>query len=212
MKPFTKAIILACCIAVISSCSKDKISPNQFISYRVDGVAKKVGSTASYAPQDNSTLIDGDDSHDDVSIFINGNIAPGTYHIGTLSDSIGAMYITWGSNIFYNSESGTLVIDSYNGNNISGYFQFTAADDNGIVKNITDGHFSAQIEDTYYSADDGSNTDGGDGYNYGDCSDTTSNSGCPHDSWGVNHNAKLMSRYLHLRQLKKPTLKLPASK
>lgn len=209
MKPFTKVILLACCIATISSCSKDKVSPNQFISYKVDGVAKKVKSYASYSPQNNSTLIDGDaGSSEDVSIFINGNITPGTYHIGTLSDSIGAMYVNWSNSIFYNSVSGTLVIDSYYENNISGYFQFTAADDNGIVKNITDGHFSAQVEDTYYSSGDGSNADGDDGDN----SDTTSNSGCPYNSWGVNHNAKLMSRYLHLRQLKKTTPKLSASK
>jgi len=140
MRLICKLIIAACFFAAISSCEKDNTQPSGFISYKVDGVVKTL-STNAYYNTDNSILVYGSGSNGEkISLYIFTHTRTGDFQFAKDIDSALATYNPGR----FVSDSGKLVVDTFDGKHISGSFQFSSS--NGrLRKNITNGQFSATV-------------------------------------------------------------------
>jgi len=156
MNLFKKMLAALVGIATCSGCNislDENPKPDSYLNYKVDGALKSSNAEATYYTQDNSMLIDGGKDPDDLSIFIDTNIRVGTFPIGKMSGRIAVVYVNWNNSIFFNSDTGTLVISSYDGQHITGTFKFTASSDAKVRKYFTGGQFSANVEQGHYSND-----------------------------------------------------------
>ena len=141
---FIKKILVAGCLAAaFSACKKDNISPEENLLYKMDGVLKTARPDAFYYP-DNTIMIEGSSRQDDITIFIDTDIHTGVYPIGSMADKVSAMFVNWDHPMFFNSESGTLVIKTFDETHISGTFRFIAK--NGqLARTFTEGEFNAKL-------------------------------------------------------------------
>ena len=142
---------------VICGCKKSGPSPDNYITYKVNGVYKSMRPDAGYL--DDALLIEGGKiGGEDLWIIFNGYPAPGTYDlkdIDAASISYGIGYDIYDSII---SEKGTLVINSYDSKHVSGTFEFEGS--NGTrIKTITEGKFDTKVEQLGYSSPSCDSTD-----------------------------------------------------
>ena len=149
MNLIKKILIAGCCIVVTGSCKKDNSTPDNYISYKVDGVLKTVKAEASYYP-DNSMLIEGGKTgSEEISLFLNGNMKVGRFHFE--NDMILGTYEDGKTAGGFIADSGTLVISSFDGKTVSGTFEFKGRNSvmptNIITRNITEGKFMAKVTD-----------------------------------------------------------------
>ena len=145
MNPIQKILIACSCAALLTGCKKDDPEPDNNLSYKVDGILKTAKPEGTYFTSDNSIMIDGTKGNEDITIFIDTVVTPGVYTMGEMGNNIAAMYVNWDNSIIYTSTSGTITIDSYNGQQISGSFQFNVKAGH-LIKNISEGKFTAKLE------------------------------------------------------------------
>lgn len=140
MRLIYKFILPVCFFAAITSCEKDNTEPSGFISYKVDGMVKTL-STNAYYNTDNSILIYGSGANGEkIALYVFTHTKAGDFQFARDIDSALATY----SPGHFVSDSGKLVVDSFDGKHIVGSFQFTSS--NGRVrKSITDGQFSSTV-------------------------------------------------------------------
>jgi hypothetical protein len=128
MNLIKKLLIAAGCIIMINGCKKDDLEPDNYLIYKIDGILKTaVPEGTNFS--DGSLMVDAkSDDGDDVTLFIDANEArPGAFYPAMLF-----------------SDTGLLIIKSYDGSNISGTFHFEVQDGQSIKK-ITEGQFHAKI-------------------------------------------------------------------
>ncbi len=152
MKLITKLLIGGSLIAALGSCKKDNPTPDNNLTYKMDGVLKTAKPDV-YSYTDNTLMIDGTKGSEDITLFVDTIVNAGTFHIGNMSDKITAMYVNWDNLRIYDSNTGTLVISSFDGTSISGTFSFTASN-GGAVKNFTNGQFTAKVANVSYCLSD----------------------------------------------------------
>lgn len=145
----TQTLIAAAgCLLLLHACKKDDApTPNNTLSYKVDGVSKIMKPEANYF-WDNSLLITSDKitAVEQVILFIDSNITTGTFELPRDNNYVSLEYDMPGTDLkdYFFSRSGKMVISSYDGNHVSGTFEFTAS--NGITtKSITEGTFTADV-------------------------------------------------------------------
>jgi hypothetical protein len=146
MNLIKKLLIAGCCAVLLNSCKKDNPSPDNIISYKVDGALNKNSAASLHYENGKGLTVFNMDGPGDITLFID-SIHVGVFNIGGLQDKVAAMYLNANDSRVFVSNAGSLVIDSYNGDQVSGTFRFTASADDGSVKNFTEGRFTAQVED-----------------------------------------------------------------
>lgn len=154
MNLIQKIMIAGCGVAALASCKKDKPAPDNYISYKVDGNYKKLKPDADYFDDGSGFLIDaGPFNKGEMSISFNDVPVEKTYHFEDSTDVI-AEYVDESGRNFW-SLSGTLVINSYDGDHISGTFAFRGVTDTDpeAAVNVTEGQFSADVSDLSSSSD-----------------------------------------------------------
>jgi hypothetical protein len=153
-----KKMLLAGSFAlVICGCKKTGPSPDNYITYKVNGVYKSMRPDASYL--DDALLIEGGKiGGEDLLIFFNGYPAPGTYDLKDI-DTASISYST-GTDIYDTilSRTGTLVITSYDTKHVSGTFEFKANSGTRTVT-ITEGKFYTKVDQLGYSSPSCDSTD-----------------------------------------------------
>ena len=141
------SIVATGCLLLLQACKKDPgPTPDNTLSYKVDGVSKTRKPDASLF-WNGGLLISSDDINvEEISLFIDSNISTGTFELPRDTNFVALEYDMAGSDMkdhFY-SRSGKFVINYYDGDHVSGTFEFIAT--NGITtKNITDGTFTANV-------------------------------------------------------------------
>jgi len=153
MNLIRKMMIAGCCIAALGSCKKDNPAPGDFIFYKVNGSFKS-NDPDGYIFDENSLLIDaGPFEKNEISLFIDSLPRVRIYHFENESDPAIADYYDNDHRHFW-SDSGTLVVNSYDGQHIKGTFSFRGkADDGSPAVHITEGQFSTKV-DHYLSTPD----------------------------------------------------------
>ena len=140
MRLINKLILAGFFFAAISSCEKDNTQPQGFISYKVDGVAKRLSTTAYYST-DNSILVYGyGTGGESISLYIFTHTKTGDFQFANDVDSALAIYKPGG----FVSNSGKLTINSFDGRHINGSFEFRGSNSR-LTKNITDGQFTSTV-------------------------------------------------------------------
>ena len=137
-----KNLLLTCSfVAALSSCKKDNVTPKNTISYKVDGVLKTADLETSFYTYDNSVIIKaGKADGEQISLFIDKHTRLGAFDLEGGRDKAIAVYEPGG----FVSDSGKVIITSFNGKLISGTFAFRGRH-NGVAKNITEGQFTAAV-------------------------------------------------------------------
>jgi hypothetical protein len=189
-------LITCCCIATLGSCKKDKPTPDNYISFQVDGVYKKLIPEANSSDDGNWLLIAGPLNKGELDLFLDTSIYLKSYNLANEADHAMCTYYNDAGTRFWN-DSGTMVISSYDGENISGTFAFKARtpDSAHSTIRITEGQFSAKVE--YFST----SSDTSD-WNFPPVepigTDTCSWS---NSRYGVNPRQKLLRRHLQHTRL-----------
>ena len=153
-----KKMLLAGSFAlVICGCKKTGPSPDNYITYKVNGVYKSMRPDAGYL--DDALLIEGGKiGGEDLWIIFNGYPAPGTYDLKDIDTTYMSYSIggdLYGSTI---SKKGILVINSYDTKHVSGTFEFEGS--NGArIKTITEGKFDTKVDQLGYSSPSCDSTD-----------------------------------------------------
>ena len=145
MNLIKKLLIAGSCAIVLGGCKKDGLEPDNNFIYKMDGVLKTaVPEGTNFS--DGSFMVDATtDDGDDVTLFIDdNNIRIGTFHIENAEDETAASYNSKKHPEMLFSDSGLLVITSYNGSNVSGTFHFQVRDGQNIKK-FTGGQFRAKV-------------------------------------------------------------------
>lgn len=150
MNLMKKLPVALCLIIAFGSCKVDDPKPLASVSYNIDGV-NMVSTWTDCLAINGLVSVFGDKGKEALSIFIDTTITEGaTYHIGNLQTSVGVEYVNWSNSRQFDSDNGTLVIEHYDGNEISGIFNATVV--NGpTTKTITNGKFDAIIDYSSYS-------------------------------------------------------------
>lgn len=140
MRLICKLILAGSFFAAFNSCEKDNTRPLGYISYKIDGVEKRL-STRAYYDTDNSILVNGNGpGGENISLYIFMHTRTGDFKFDKDIDSALAIYKPGG----FVSDSGKLTINSFDGRHISGTFGFRS--NNGRLKrSITEGQFTATV-------------------------------------------------------------------
>jgi uncharacterized protein DUF6252 len=144
MNLITKMLIAGGLLMAFCGCKKNSPSPNDYISYKVDGVYKSLKPEADVV--DGDLLIEGGKiGGEDLWIQIDQYPSPGTYNLANsdIADITYSIGIDTYDSII--SDTGTVVITSYDGKHVSGTFEFKGDNGNGGIKNITEGQFKAKV-------------------------------------------------------------------
>src|SRR5882757_9865667 len=119
-----KKILLAGGFALaFCSCKKSGPSPDNYISYKVDGVYKSLKPDADYF--DESLVLEaGKINGEGLWIIFYGYPYPGTYRLADTTLTAPVISYNLGDDVYDTilSRSGTLVITSYDGKHVSGTF------------------------------------------------------------------------------------------
>ncbi|HEY9002171.1 MAG TPA: DUF6252 family protein [Mucilaginibacter sp.] len=148
MNLIRKIIIAGCMTAVIYGCKKNSPSPDNYLKYKVDGVYKSLKPEADYF--DDSLIIDaGKIGGEDLTIFFDGYPAPGVYDLADFD--VASISYTLNDDPYDTiiSQTGTLVIASYDGEHIKGTFECKPSNGKNI-KTITEGEFNTKVEQWGY--------------------------------------------------------------
>lgn len=140
-----------CLVMAFNSCKKDNPTPANFISFKINGVYKNIKPEADIFDDGTFLLQAGPFLKDEIGLFLDTNVMLKTYHFENESDNaIGDYYDHSGAHFW--SDSGTLVVTSFDGRHINGTFSFKARTLAGPPAsiNITEGQFSADV--SYLSA------------------------------------------------------------
>src|SRR3569833_124867 len=156
-----KILIIGGCVAVLAGCRKDdpKPTPDNFISYKINGVYKILVPDATAFDDGTWLLTGGPFNKGEISLFLDTPMYVKSYDFkGELDEAIGDYCDEAGSDFW--SDSGTMVINSYNNGHITGTFAFRARtrDSAHRVVRITEGQFSA-TQDYLSASPDTSNWD-----------------------------------------------------
>lgn len=150
MNLIKKIVVAGCLAAAICGCKKNSPTPEDYISYKVDGVYKSLKPEASYL--DGSLLIEaGKTGGENLWIIVDGYPARGIYNLANFN--VADISYGLGDDVYDSiiSETGTLTIRSYDGKHISGTFEFKGS--NGkTVKTITDCIFNTKVDQLGYSS------------------------------------------------------------
>lgn len=185
----TKKIYIACsCVIIFSACKKDNPTPDNYISFKVNGVYKRLKPEADYF-DDGSLLLDANEGKflkDEISFSTIKNPQVKTYHFEDPDADAIADYNNHAGTDFW-CDSGTLVISEVSDNHISGTFAFKghAVDDQSSKINITEGQFSASVSFLSFAPDTCAWRD---------------------STYGVSKRVKLMNSQLNRRQLAVPMI------
>jgi hypothetical protein len=146
-----KLIIAGCLVAAFSSCRKDNPTPANFISFKINGVYKSIKPEADIFDDGTFLLDAGPFMKDEIGLFLNTNVMLKTYHFENQGDNALGDYYDHSGTHFW-SDTGTLVVTSFDGRHINGTFSFKARTLAGPPASIdvTDGQFSADV--SYLSA------------------------------------------------------------
>jgi len=140
MRLIKKLLLAGSLVAILGSCKKETAKPANVISYKVDGVLKTFNPDASYFA-DNSLLISGGGgASPEISLYIYTNTKVENFYFQRRGDNAIGSYQPGG----FVSDSGKLVINSFDGKRISGTFEFRGRNSHGS-KNITEGQFTTEV-------------------------------------------------------------------
>lgn len=151
MNLMNKLMIARCCMVAFGSCKKDNPTPTNFISFKLNGVYKNIKPEADIFNDGSFLLGAGPFMKDQIGLFLDTNVMLKTYHFENESDNAVGDYYDYAGTHFW-SDTGILVVTSFDGHHINGTFSFKAHTLDGPPASIdiTDGQFSADI--TYESA------------------------------------------------------------
>ena len=150
MNLIKKMLVAGCIAAAICGCKKDTPAPDDYLSYKVDGVYKSVKPDADFI--DGDLLIDGGKiGGEDLSIFVDDYPGPGRYNLTDSTYTLLSYHRGTGSHDVFYAVQGTLVIASYDGKQISGTFEFKGSNGQDF-KTITEGKFKTKVDDLGYSS------------------------------------------------------------
>jgi len=141
-----KMMIAGCCIAALGSCKKDKPAPDNFIFYKLNGVYTTIKPEADIFDDSSFLLEAGPFNKNEIGLFVDSNIQVRTYHFENAYDNaVGDYYDGKGAHFW--SDSGTLVIKSFDGYHIKGSFSFRAKTEDSAPATIriTEGQFSTDV-------------------------------------------------------------------
>ncbi|WP_426669398.1 DUF6252 family protein [Mucilaginibacter sp. McL0603] len=145
MNLIKKILLAGGLVLAIYGCKKGP-SPDNYISYKVDGVYKSLKPEADYF--DESLVLEaGKINGEGLWIVFYGYPYPGTYSLADTTLTAPVISYNLGDDIYDTilSRTGTLVITSYDGKHVSGTFEFKGS--NGTsVKTITEGQFKAKVD------------------------------------------------------------------
>jgi len=146
MNLITKVLMAAGLALAVSGCKKSGPSPDNYLSYKVDGVYKSVKPDADYF-DDSLVLEAGKINGEDLWIIFYGYPYPGTYSLADTTLSAPVISYNLGDDIYDTilSRMGTLVITSYDGKHISGTFEFKGSNGTSF-KTITEGQFKTKVD------------------------------------------------------------------
>lgn len=140
MRLIKKLLLAGTLFVILGSCKKDTQQPENIISYKVDGVLKTFKPAAFYYA-DNSLLISGGEgSNPELSLYIYAHANVASFHFERKGDNAFGLYQPGG----FLSDTGKLVISSFDGKRISGTFEFRGRNSHG-TKNITGGQFTTEV-------------------------------------------------------------------
>lgn len=140
MRLVKKLLLAGSLVVALASCKKDNTKPENVISYKVDGVLKTF-KPAAYYYADNSLLISGGDgSNAEISLYIYRDAGVQNFYFQRTANNAQGSYQPGG----FLSDTGKLVISSFNGKRVSGTFEFRGRNSHGI-KNITEGQFTTEV-------------------------------------------------------------------
>lgn len=143
MNLIKKMLIAGSFALAIAGCKKSGPTPDNYISYKVDGVYKSSRPEADYG--DDALIINSIVGSEEILIIFSGYPAPGLYNL--LNTGGASCYYSDDSGSYGSTltEIGTLEITAYDGNRISGKFAFEAGNGKSI-KTITEGEFNTKVE------------------------------------------------------------------
>jgi len=139
--------MIAWCLAMaLSSCKKDNPTPANFISFKVNGVYKSIKPEADIFDDGTFLLDAGPFMKDEIGLYLDTNVMLKTYHFENQGDNALGDYYDHSGTHFW-SDTGTLVISSFDGHHINGTFSFKARTLAGAPAsiNVTEGQFSADV-------------------------------------------------------------------
>ena len=141
----TKKITIALCIIIaFGACKVDDPKPTGSISYQLNGINISTSSLCFGA--DYGVGIFGTKGNDDLAIFIDTTITEGaSYHVGRIAGAVAIEYTNWTNSRHFDSDTGTIVIEHYDGDRITGTFEATVVS-GPTTKTITNGKFDVAID------------------------------------------------------------------
>ena len=146
-----KLMIAGCCVAVFGSCKKDNPAPDNFIFYKVNGVYKTI-KPEGYIFGGDGLLIDaGPFMKNEIDMFIDSLPQVRSYNFNP-DEAVAAADYYDNNRVHFWSDSGKLVVNSFDGIHIKGSFSFRGRTLTGApdTVHITEGQFSTNV--AYYSS------------------------------------------------------------
>ncbi len=152
-----KLFAICSCIALFSACKKDKPKPNNYISFKADGVYSNLSPKASYSADNGTVLMDaGDSKKNKISLSFSVDAVIGSYDLGTYQEENAICDYYNDSGVHFSSDSGTFMIgNALSDGSISGTFDFIGHTLNGSPNTvrITEGQFSTNVSNLSFSTD-----------------------------------------------------------
>jgi hypothetical protein len=182
-----KMLITGGLLILFAACKKDKPTTSNHISFKLNGVYKNLKPEGDLFDDGTLLLQAGPFMKDQITLFIDTAVLVKTYRFEDRRYQAEADYNDH-SGVLFLSDTGKLVITSFDGNKISGSFEFKAKPLNGGPGlNITEGEFSAKLSHLSAGSPD-------------TCSSWPDT--CPVDSgYSVSPRQKLLQRHLQHARL-----------
>ena len=152
-----KLFAISCCIMLFSACKKDKPKPNNYISFKADGVYSNLSPEARYSADNGTVLMDaGDSKKNKISLSFSVDALLNSYNLGTYQEENAICDYYNESGVHFSSDNGTFVISKVlSDGSISGTFAFIGHTLNNSPDSvrITEGQFSTNVSNLSFSTD-----------------------------------------------------------
>lgn len=140
MRLIKKLLLAGSLVAILGSCKKESAKPASVISYKVDGVLKTFKPDAFYYADNSLLITGGENGNAEILLYIYTNAKVESFYFERKDDNALGSYQPGG----FVSDTGKLVINSFDGKRISGTFQFRGRNSHG-TKSITEGQFTIGV-------------------------------------------------------------------
>ncbi|MBS1501252.1 MAG: hypothetical protein JST32_04270 [Bacteroidetes bacterium] len=146
MNLIKKILIAAGCAVALSACKKDNPQPGDYISFKLNGIYKIIKPDAYNDYDGTFFLAAGGDLKNEISLYIDTVPEQRTYHFENVNDRAAAGYDDDSGTDFL-ADTGTMTINYFDGDRISGTFSFKGRTFSGnpATINISEGHFDATL-------------------------------------------------------------------